>query len=137
MFIPVSEPLISKEAKENIIKAVNTGWISSSGKFIDKFEKKYAEKFKTKYAISVSSGTAALHVALLSLGVGKGDEVIVPAFSFPATVDYVTFMSIESSSSLKIRLDFIFSFYLLFMFGVIVYYTIRLLKILRGDISKN
>jgi len=58
-------------------------------------------------------------------------------FSFPATVDYVTFMSIESSSSLKIRLDIIFSFYLLFMFGVIVYYTIRLLKILRGDISKN
>tara|TARA_B100000959_G_scaffold285839_1_gene361969 strand:- start:2094 stop:2237 length:144 start_codon:yes stop_codon:yes gene_type:complete len=46
-------------------------------------------------------------------------------------------MSIESSSSLKIRLDIIFSFYLLFMFGVIVYYTIRLLKILRGDISKN
>ncbi len=85
MFIPVSEPLISKEAKENIIKAVNTGWISSSGKFIDKFEKKYAEKFKTKYAISVSSGTAALHVALLSLGVGKGDEVIVPAFTMAAS----------------------------------------------------
>ncbi len=85
MFIPVNEPLISKEAKENIQKAVDTGWISSSGEFVDQFERDFAKAYGVKHAVSVSNGTAALHVALLSLGVKSGDEVIVPAFTMAAS----------------------------------------------------
>jgi perosamine synthetase len=81
----VNEPLISHDAKRNIKEAVDTGWISSSGKFVTQFEKDFAKTYKVKYAISVANGTAALHVALLALGIGKGDEVIVPAFTMAAT----------------------------------------------------
>src|SRR3989338_8932168 len=85
MFIPVNEPLISQEAKENIKEAVETGWISSSGKFVNQFEENFAKMYGSKHAITVTNGTAALHAALLSLGITKGDEVIVPAFTMAAS----------------------------------------------------
>ncbi len=84
-FIPVNEPVISKEAIRNVNHALKTAWVSSAGEFVDKFENDFAKYLGVKYAISVSSGTAALHVALLSLGIGPGDEVIVPAFTMAAT----------------------------------------------------
>lgn len=83
--IPVNQPLISKEAKKNVNSALNTGWISSSGDFVNKFETKFSKFIGVKYGIAVSSGTAALHVALLAVGIGKGDEVVVPAFTMAAT----------------------------------------------------
>lgn len=85
MFIPVNVPVISDEAKKNVAEAMNTGWISSSGPFVKKFEDDFAKYIGTKYAVSVCNGTAALHIALLSLGIGKGDEVIVPGFTMAAT----------------------------------------------------
>src|SRR3989344_5850794 len=85
MFIPVNEPVLSKEAKKNVRIALNTGWLSSAGPFVSQFEQAFANYLGVKHAISVSNGTAALHVALLSLGIGKGDEVIVPAFTMAAT----------------------------------------------------
>ncbi|MFH1584010.1 MAG: DegT/DnrJ/EryC1/StrS aminotransferase family protein, partial [Actinomycetota bacterium] len=84
-FIPVNEPLISDESKKYVNIALDTGWISSAGVFVDKFEKDFAKFLGIKYAIAVSSGTAALHVALLAAGLGKNDEVIVPAFTMAAT----------------------------------------------------
>ena len=84
-FIPVNEPVLSKDSKRFVNQALDTGWISSSGPFIKEFEKKFASFVGMKHGIAVSSGTAALHVALLSLGVGPGDEVIVPAFTMGAT----------------------------------------------------
>jgi len=84
-FIPVNEPLISKEAKKNVNDALNTGWISSSGKYVEEFENKFSKFIGMKYGVAVANGTAALHVALLAAGVGKGDEVIVPAFTMAAT----------------------------------------------------
>ncbi len=84
-FIPVNEPVISKEAIRNVNHALKTAWVSSAGEFVDKFENDFAKYLGVKYAVSVSSGTAALHVALLSLGIGPGDEVIVPAFTMAAT----------------------------------------------------
>lgn len=83
--IPVNEPVLSREAKKYINEALNSGWISSSGKFVNEFENKFAKYIGMKYGIAVANGTAALHVALLSLGVGPGDEVIVPAFTMGAT----------------------------------------------------
>src|SRR3989344_5151856 len=83
--IPVNEPVISEQSKKNLKKAVDTGWLSSSGPFVKEFEEEFARYLGVKHAITVSSGTAALHTALLAAGIGKGDEVIVPAFTMGAT----------------------------------------------------
>ncbi len=85
IIIPVNEPIISPEAKKYVLDALETGWISSAGKYIQEFEEKFAHFLGVKHAIAVSSGTAALHVALLACGIGKRDEVIVPAFTMAAT----------------------------------------------------
>lgn len=84
MGVPVNEPVISEESKKNVAEALRGGWISSAGPFISKFEEKFAAYLGVKHGVAVSNGTAALHVALLSLNIGKGDEVIVPAFSMGA-----------------------------------------------------
>lgn len=84
-FIPVNQPLISQESKRNVNKALDAGWISSSGGFVNKFEEEFSKYIGAKYGVAVSSGTAALHVALLAAGIGQGDEVIVPAFTMAAT----------------------------------------------------
>ena len=83
--IPVNEPVLSEESKKNVNDALETGWISSAGKYVSEFEAGFAEFLGVKYAVTVSNGTAALHLAILSLGIGKGDEVIVPAFTMAAT----------------------------------------------------
>ncbi len=85
MFIPVNEPIVSKEAKKNVYEALRTGWLSSAGPYVKKFEEDFAKYIGVKHAISVVNGTAALHVALLALGIRKGDEVIVPAFTMAST----------------------------------------------------
>jgi perosamine synthetase len=84
-FISVNEPVLSDDSKIFVNQALDSGWISSSGNFVKEFEEKFATFIGMKYGVAVSSGTAALHVALLSLGVGPGDEVIVPAFTMGAT----------------------------------------------------
>lgn len=84
-FIPVNEPLISSEAKANVIEALRTGWVSSSGRFVQEFEEEFAKYLGMKQGITVTSGTAALHIALLALGVCRDDEVIVPAFTMAST----------------------------------------------------
>ena len=86
MNVPVNAPLISEEAKNNVAEAMNTGWISSAGKFVDEFERSFAGYLGIKHGIAVSNGTAALHVALLALNVGPDDEVIVPAFTMMSTI---------------------------------------------------
>ncbi len=84
MNIPVNQPVISKEAKANVMAALESGWISSSGPYVAEFENAFAKYIGRKHGIAVSNGTAALHIALLSLGIGAGDEVIVPAFTMGA-----------------------------------------------------
>ena len=83
--IPVNEPVISQEAKNNVNEALNTGWLSSAGPFVKQFEDDFASFIGVKHAITVNTGTAALHIALLSAGIGVGDEVIVPAFTMAST----------------------------------------------------
>ena len=84
-FIPVCEPLLDGNELKYITDAVSTGWISSAGGYIEKFEKAFAEYCGTKYAVAVCNGTVSLHLALVSLGIGKGDEVIIPDFTMIAS----------------------------------------------------
>lgn len=83
--IPVNSPVITKDSKELVAKALEEGWISSAGPYIEAFEKQFAQYLGVKHAISVNTGTAALHIALLAAGVREGDEVIVPAFTMAAS----------------------------------------------------
>ncbi len=84
-FIPVCEPFLNGNELEYVTKAVSTGWISSSGQYVNEFEQKFAEYCGCKYGVAVCNGTIALHLALVSLGIGKGDEVIVPTFTMIAS----------------------------------------------------
>ncbi len=84
-FIPVNKPKIFDQDKINVKKCLDSGWISSEGKFVKIFETKFAKYHKRKYAVAVSSGTAALEIALKSLNLKKNAEVIVPTFSIIAT----------------------------------------------------
>lgn len=80
--IPVYRPDLSGNEKKYVLKCLDSSWISSKGDFIPLFEKTFADYLGVKYAASVCNGTTALHVALLSLGIGKNDEVIVPTLSY-------------------------------------------------------
>ena len=79
--IPVYTPVLGEDELENAVNAIKTNWISSRGKYIEEFEKKFAEYCGVKYGVATCNGTAALHTALASLKIGKEDEVIVPNFT--------------------------------------------------------
>ena len=87
--IPVSQPKLSQLEIDYVTDALKSGWVSSLGAYIDTFEKKFAEYCGTQYAVSVSNGTVGLHLALKVLGIGSGDEVIVPDLTFVATANAV------------------------------------------------
>ncbi|MDD5570033.1 MAG: DegT/DnrJ/EryC1/StrS family aminotransferase [Bacteroidales bacterium] len=80
-FIPVCEPYLGGNESKYVNDALNTGWISSSGKYVDLFEKMFAEFCGVKYATTVSNGTSAIHLGLKALGIKQGDEVIIPDFT--------------------------------------------------------
>ncbi len=82
--IPVCEPLLGGKELEYVTDCLKSNWISSAGKYIAEFEKGFAGYCGTKYGITTTSGTTALHLALAALGIGKGDEVIIPAFTMGA-----------------------------------------------------
>lgn len=84
-FIPVCEPTLLGNELKYVTDAVQTGWISSAGKYVTEFEQKFAEYCGCKYGVAVCNGTVALHLALVALGIGKGDEVIIPDFTMIAT----------------------------------------------------
>lgn len=85
MTIPVNEPVIPAQAKQYVLDALESGWISSAGKYIQEFEGAFARYLGVKHAITATSGTTALHLALAALGIGPGDEVIVPDFTMIAS----------------------------------------------------
>ncbi|MCR5064112.1 MAG: DegT/DnrJ/EryC1/StrS family aminotransferase [Treponema sp.] len=84
-FIPVCEPLLGGNEIKYITEAVETGWISSSGKYVTQFEEAFSKYCGVKYGVAVCNGTVAIHLALAGLGIGKGDEVIIPSFTMIAT----------------------------------------------------
>jgi perosamine synthetase len=83
--IPVCEPLIGGRELEYVADCINTNWISSQGRYIQEFEDQFARYCGCSFGISTTSGTTALHLALKALGIGPGDEVILPAFTMIAT----------------------------------------------------
>jgi perosamine synthetase len=89
--IPVAEPLLGERELQYVTECVVTGWISSAGSFVTRFEELFAEFCEAPHAVAVSNGTTALHLALAALGVGRGDEVIVPTLTFVATANAVAY----------------------------------------------
>lgn len=89
--LPVAEPIIDEKELLYVSDCILTGWVSSSGKYVSKFEKMFAEFCGTETGIATSSGTSALHLSLLACDIGPGDEVIVPSLTFIATANAVTY----------------------------------------------
>ncbi len=79
--IPVNQPLLNGREKVLLARCIRSGWISSDGPFVREFEQKFSSYIGTKYGVALCNGTAALETALFAAGVGKGDEVIMPAFT--------------------------------------------------------
>ena len=79
--IPVNEPLLTGNEKKYLADCIDSGWISSEGPFVKAFERQFAQSAGRDFGIAVSSGSAALDIAVRALGLGPGDEVILPAFT--------------------------------------------------------
>ena len=89
--IPLVQPELNGNELEYITDCITTNWVSSQGKYVRKFEEIFGDYVGCKNTLAVSNGTVALHLALVALGVGKGDEVIVPDLTFAATVNSVLY----------------------------------------------
>jgi perosamine synthetase len=79
--IPVNEPTIGEQEMAYVRECLETGWISSAGRFIDRFETEFAAYCGMKHGVAVANGTVALELAVASLGIGAGDEIIMPTFT--------------------------------------------------------
>ena len=88
-FIPVNIPLVDGNEKKYLNECIDTGWISSEGPFVKQFEDQFANRVQRKYAIAVTNGTAALDVGIEALGIGPGDEVILPAFTIISCIGQI------------------------------------------------
>lgn len=87
--IPVYKPFLGEVEKKYVNDCLDSSWISSKGEYIDRFEKQFAEYINVEYATTVGNGTVALHLALEALGITAGDEVIVPTFTYVASVNTI------------------------------------------------
>jgi len=93
--IPFARPDLSSLEERYLLEAFRSSWISSSGPFIERFEREFAALCGTRAAISVANGTVALHLALLALDVRPGDEVLVPSLTYVATANAVRYVGAE------------------------------------------
>jgi perosamine synthetase len=91
MKIPIYQPSLSGNEKKYVLDCLESTWISSKGKYINQFEEAFAETVDVKYAASVCNGTVAIHLALLALGLGDGDEIIVPTLTYIASVNAIVY----------------------------------------------
>jgi len=87
--IPVAEPVIGERELAYVTDAVRSGWVSSKGPYVTRFEETLARFCGARHGVAVSSATTGLHLAFAALGIGVGDEVIVPSFSFVAVASTV------------------------------------------------
>jgi perosamine synthetase len=87
----VSKPVLAGRESEFVLDALQSGWISSTGPYVDRFEKAFAERIQVDECISVCNGTAALHLACLAMQLKPGDEVVVPSLTYVATANVVAY----------------------------------------------
>jgi len=92
---PVYAPDLSGNEKKYVNECLDTTWISGKGSFIDKFEKSFADYIGVNHAVTCSNGTVALHLALIALGIGPGDKVIVPTLTYVASANAVKYTGAE------------------------------------------
>lgn len=90
-FIPIAAPVLVGNESMYVLDCLESTWISSTGQYIERFESAFATFCGVKHAVSCCNGTVALHLALMALGVGPGDEVIVPTLTFVATANAITY----------------------------------------------
>jgi perosamine synthetase len=89
--IPIYRPSLTGKEKDYVNDCLESTWISSKGKYIPLFEQKFAEYVGINHAVAVCNGTVAIHLALVALGIGPGDEVIVPTLTYIASVNAITY----------------------------------------------
>jgi perosamine synthetase len=93
--IPVAAPSLVGNEKEYVLDCLNSTWISSKGEYVDQFESEFSKFCNSEYAISCTNGTSALELALEGIGIGPGDEVIVPTLTFVASANAVKYCGAE------------------------------------------
>ncbi|MES2588244.1 MAG: DegT/DnrJ/EryC1/StrS family aminotransferase [Bacteroidota bacterium] len=98
--IPVNTPLLSGNELKYVTECIETGWISSEGPFIAEFESKFSSYVDRKFGIAVSNGSAALDIAVKALGLGSGDEVIMPTFTIISPAQ-----SVVTAGALPVLID--------------------------------
>ncbi|VBB08531.1 degt/dnrj/eryc1/strs aminotransferase [Lucifera butyrica] len=91
MRLPIAQPKLNGNEMMYVMDCLETNWISSKGKYIELFEKQFAQYMNVAHAVTTSNGTTALHLSLLAFGVAPGDEVIVPTLTFVATANAVRY----------------------------------------------
>jgi len=89
--VPIYKPDLTGNEMKYVSECINSSWISSRGKFVSEFEKSFSNAVKVEHATSVCNGTVALHLALVALGIGPGDEVIVPTLTYIASVNAIVY----------------------------------------------
>lgn len=89
LFVPAAYPMLNGSEFKYLVDAFMSSWISSTGYYIDRFEKDFSQYCGCPHGVATSNGTTAIHLALEALGIGPGDEVIVPSLTFAATVNAV------------------------------------------------
>jgi perosamine synthetase len=88
-FIPVNEPLLDGNEKQYLTECIDSGWISSDGPFVARFEEAMAARVGRRCGLAVCNGTAALDVSIEALGIGPGDEVIMPSFTIISCIGQI------------------------------------------------
>lgn len=89
--ISIANPVFNGNEKKYLNECIDTGWISANGRFVSEFEERFAEFCGTKYALTCANGTVSLHLILAAMGIGPGDEVIMPALTYIATANAVRY----------------------------------------------
>lgn len=89
--IPVYRPDLNGNEKIYVNECLDTSWISARGRFVGEFERRFSEYTGVSHSVTVCNGTVALHLALVALGIGPGDEVIVPTLTYIASVNSITY----------------------------------------------
>ena len=89
--VHLASPVLNGNEKKYVMDCIDTGWISANGKYVNEFERQFAEFCGVKHAISCANGTVALHLPLLSYGIGPGDEILIPTFTYIATANAIKY----------------------------------------------